>query len=128
MKRVIKAQALRAIAGPFWLCFFNGINERNNDIIIYRKEHTLQGVADEKFKEKMVFSVLLILIIMTFGAQGVGFGTTEEMPPAIYALKLRGINAGDDRMYRAEDVMKRFNEVIDSYDSLIEEYEEDKVA
>ncbi|MBE5827575.1 MAG: histidine-type phosphatase [Butyrivibrio sp.] len=52
----------------------------------------------------------------------------EENPPAIYNLKLQGINSDENGLYKAEDVMGRFKESIDAYDLLLEEYEAEGAA
>ena len=48
---------------------------------------------------------------------------SDENPPGIYNLKLKGLNADPNGLYKAEDVMDRFDRAIGAYDSLIEEYE-----
>ncbi|MBR4575458.1 MAG: histidine-type phosphatase [Lachnospiraceae bacterium] len=52
----------------------------------------------------------------------------DENPPGIYNLKLRGINADANGLYKAEDVMERFEKAIEAYDSLVEEYEAEDAA
>ena len=52
----------------------------------------------------------------------------EDNPPAIYNLKLQGINSDENGLYKAEDVMGRFKEAIDAYDLLLEEYEAEGAA
>ncbi len=46
----------------------------------------------------------------------------------IYSLRLKGINADANGLYKAEDVMGRFDEAIGAYDSLVEEYEAEDAA
>lgn len=48
---------------------------------------------------------------------------SDEFSPGIYNLKLKGLNADSNGLYKAEDVMDRFDKAIGAYDSLIEEYE-----
>ena len=55
-------------------------------------------------------------------------GLSEDTPPAIYNLKLKGLNADENGMYSAKDVMDRFTEAIGDYNDLLEEYEEDEAA
>ncbi len=55
-------------------------------------------------------------------------GLSEEDPPAIYNLKLKGLVADENGLYKEEDVMGRFTEAIGAYDSLLEEYALDKAA
>ena len=55
-------------------------------------------------------------------------GLSEENPPAIYNLRLKGLSADENGLYKAEDVLGRFTEAIGTYDSLLEEYELDKAA
>ncbi len=52
----------------------------------------------------------------------------DENPPGIYSLRLKGINADANGLYKAEDVMGRFDEAIGAYDSLVEEYEAEDAA
>ncbi len=52
----------------------------------------------------------------------------DENPPVIYNLKLKGINSDANGLYKAEDVMDRFDKAIGAYDSLIEEYEAEDAA
>lgn len=47
----------------------------------------------------------------------------EDDPPAIYSLRLKGLNVDENGMYKAEDVMRRLDEAIKAYDELQEEYE-----
>ncbi len=52
----------------------------------------------------------------------------DENPPGIYSLQLKGINANAGGLYKAEDVIERFDKAIGAYDSLIEEYEAQNAA
>lgn len=52
----------------------------------------------------------------------------DENPPVIYNLKLKGIKADVNGLYKAEDVMDRFDKAIGAYDSLVEEYEAEDAA
>ena len=52
----------------------------------------------------------------------------DENPPVIYNLKLKGINSDAGGLYKAEDVMERFDKAIGAYDSLVEEYEAEDAA
>ena len=51
-----------------------------------------------------------------------------ENPPGIYSLRLKGISADENGMYKAEDVMGRFSEAIAAYDGLAERYEQEEAA
>ena len=63
------------------------------------------------------------------------YDTTEQLrnmselgldnPPAIYSLRLEGLNADADGLYNAEDVLGRFLDAIGAYDTMTEEYLED---
>ena len=52
----------------------------------------------------------------------------NDNPPAIYSLKLNGLDADENGMYKAEDVMQRLSDAIGRYDEMIEEYELDEAA
>ena len=52
----------------------------------------------------------------------------DDNPPGIYNLKLKGINSDAGGLYKAEDVMERFDKAIGAYDSLLEEYEAEDAA
>ncbi len=52
----------------------------------------------------------------------------DDNPPGIYNLKLKGINSDAGGLYKAEDVMERFDKAIGAYDSLVEEYEAEDAA
>ncbi len=52
----------------------------------------------------------------------------DENPPGIYNLKLKGLNADANGLYKASDVMERFEKAIGAYDSLSEEYEAQEAA
>lgn len=52
----------------------------------------------------------------------------DDNPPGIYSLRLKGLNADENGMYQAEDVMRRFNEAIEAYDELQEDYVQQKAA
>jgi glucose-1-phosphatase len=54
--------------------------------------------------------------------------TDNDNPPGIYNLKLKGLKADENGLYKAEDVLGRFNESIGAYDTLLEEYQQDKAA
>lgn len=49
----------------------------------------------------------------------------DNNPPGIYTLHLNGIKADENGMYKAKDVLDRFNSAIEAYDLMIEEYKED---
>ena len=53
---------------------------------------------------------------------------SNDNPPAIYSLKLKGLSADENGLYKADDVMQRLNDAIGCYDELIEEYEQDEAA
>ena len=52
----------------------------------------------------------------------------EANDPGIYSLKLEGLEADKNGMYKLEDVKQRFSDVISEYDELIDIYEEDEAA
>ena len=52
----------------------------------------------------------------------------DDNPPGIYNLKLKGINSDAGGLYKAEDVMERFDKAIGAYDSLVEKYEAEDAA
>lgn len=52
----------------------------------------------------------------------------DDNPPAVYSLRLKGLNADENGMYKAEDVMKRFEEAIKAYDNLQMNYEQQEAA
>ena len=52
----------------------------------------------------------------------------DDNPPGIYSLRLKGLNADENGMYKAEDVMKRLYEAIQAYDELQEDYEQQEAA
>ena len=52
----------------------------------------------------------------------------EANDPGIYSLKLEGLEADENGMYKLEDVKQRFSDVISEYDELIDMYEEDEAA
>ncbi len=52
----------------------------------------------------------------------------EDNPPAIYTLSLEGLDADDQGMYKAEDVLERFKEAIDEYDVIVEDYSAEGAA
>ena len=49
-------------------------------------------------------------------------------PPGVYSLKLKGLNADANGMYKADDIMKRFSETLDEYDSMVNDYEMDEAS
>ena len=49
-------------------------------------------------------------------------------PPGIYSVKLKGLDAGENGMYRLQDVLERFSKAIDAYDEMIEGYEQADAA
>lgn len=51
-----------------------------------------------------------------------------DNPPGIYSLRLRGLDAEANGLYKAEDVIGRFIEAIEAYDNLVDEYEQDEAA
>lgn len=51
-----------------------------------------------------------------------------DNPPCIFDIRLKGIKDAGDGVYKAEDVMDRFTEAIDSYDSILGKYELKKAA
>ena len=53
---------------------------------------------------------------------------TDDNPPGIYSLKLKGLNADANGLYKAKEVMERFDKAIGAYDSLVEEYEAEGAA
>ncbi|MBQ6229770.1 MAG: histidine-type phosphatase [Eubacterium sp.] len=52
----------------------------------------------------------------------------EANDPGIYSLRLKGMEADENGMYKLEDVKQRFSDVISEYDELIDIYEEDEAA
>jgi hypothetical protein len=52
----------------------------------------------------------------------------DDNPPAIYTLHLEGLEAGENGMYKATDVLGRFKSAIEAYDLLIEEYQQEDAA
>lgn len=46
----------------------------------------------------------------------------ESNPPGIYGIRLKGLEMDENGLYRAEDVMGRFEEKIGEYDTIMEEY------
>ena len=52
----------------------------------------------------------------------------DENPPGIYSLKLKGINADANGLYKLEDIIERFEKSIGAYDDMIEGYEAKKAA
>ncbi len=52
----------------------------------------------------------------------------EGNEPGIYSIRLKGVNAGADGLYNAEDVLNRIEEAIDAYDGLVDEYAAEKAA
>ncbi|MCR5598525.1 MAG: histidine-type phosphatase [Lachnospiraceae bacterium] len=52
----------------------------------------------------------------------------NDNPPAIYCLKLKGLESDENGLYKAEDVMQRLSDAIGRYDELIKEYEQDEAA
>ena len=53
---------------------------------------------------------------------------SDDDPPAIYSLKLQGLEADENGLYKAADVMQRLSDAIGRYDELVEEYEQDAAA
>ncbi|MBP3813394.1 MAG: histidine-type phosphatase, partial [Butyrivibrio sp.] len=52
----------------------------------------------------------------------------DDNPPAIYTLHLEGLEAGENGMYKATDVLGRFKSAIEAYDLMIEEYQQEGAA
>ena len=52
----------------------------------------------------------------------------DKNPPAVYSLKLKGLSADENGMYRAEDVMNRLDEAVNAYDELDGESEQADAA
>ena len=52
----------------------------------------------------------------------------EDNPPAVYNIKLSGLTADENGLYKADEVLQRFKEAIEEYDKLKEEYAEDDAA
>ena len=52
----------------------------------------------------------------------------SDVPPAIYSLKLKGLNSDENGMYRSEDLMGRLDEAIKAYEKLLEDYELQEAA
>ena len=53
---------------------------------------------------------------------------TLDNPPEIFPLKLKGIKANADGVYKLKDVQQRFQKAIDAYDKLPQEKAEKKAA
>lgn len=51
-----------------------------------------------------------------------------DNPPGIYSLRLKGLSADENGLYKAEDVMKRLDDAINAYDELQEDYEQQGAA
>ena len=51
-----------------------------------------------------------------------------DNPPGIYNVQLKGLQADENGLYDAQDILKRFSEAIDAYDSMIEGYELEEAA
>ncbi len=49
-------------------------------------------------------------------------------PPGIYSVKLKGLKADENGMYRLQDVLERFSKATGAYDEMIEEYGEADAA
>ena len=45
-----------------------------------------------------------------------------DNPPGIYSLRLKGLEADENGLYRAEDFLKRLTDAIEAYDDLMERY------
>ena len=54
--------------------------------------------------------------------------TDNDNPPGIYNLKLKGLDADENGLYKVEDILGRFNEAIGAYDTMVDEYQQDKAA
>ncbi|MCR5179030.1 MAG: haloacid dehalogenase-like hydrolase [Lachnospiraceae bacterium] len=52
----------------------------------------------------------------------------DDNPPAVYSLRLKGLNADENGMYEAGDVMKRLEAAIKAYDDLQEKYDQQEAA
>ena len=52
----------------------------------------------------------------------------SENPPGIYTIRLKGLTAKKNGLYKAEDVLERFRQAIGAYDDLYEDYEQEKAA
>lgn len=52
----------------------------------------------------------------------------SENPPGIYTIRLKGLMAKKNGLYKAEDVLERFRQAIGAYDDLYEDYEQEKAA
>jgi glucose-1-phosphatase len=53
---------------------------------------------------------------------------TLDTPPEIFPLKLKGIKANADGVYKLKDVQQRFQKAIDAYDKLPQDKAEQKAA
>ena len=51
-----------------------------------------------------------------------------DNPPAIYSLRLKGLNADTNGLYKASDIMGRLSEAISAYDRLMEENAQEEAA
>ena len=52
----------------------------------------------------------------------------QSNPPGIYSIRLKGLNADENGLYKAEDVMKLFEEKINEYDVIVNDYEAEEAA
>ena len=48
---------------------------------------------------------------------------SDENPPKFCQLKIKGLQANEDGLYRLDDFMKQLDKAIDAYDELIRKYE-----
>ena len=51
-----------------------------------------------------------------------------DNPPGIYSLRLKGLSADENGLYKAKDVKKRLDDAIKAYDELQENYEQQGAA
>jgi glucose-1-phosphatase len=51
-----------------------------------------------------------------------------DNPPGIYSLRIKGLEADENGMYNAQDILDRFDDAIGAYDSMVEEYESEEAA
>ncbi len=51
-----------------------------------------------------------------------------DNPPGIQSLRLKGLNADANGMYKAEDVLGRIAEALEAYEKMVEKYEQDDAA
>ncbi len=104
------------------------------------EEYSLPGTIEKKtpIGSKLVFSKWKSADGEEFISVDIVYQKTEQLrsmsitdndnPPGIYNLKLKGLKADENGLYKAEDVLGRFNESIGAYDTLLEEYQQDKAA